>query len=36
VASLPLTADTTNAVARYMTHLNEIDSATYTGLYELK
>ncbi|CAG9222248.1 Kinase inhibitor [Paraburkholderia sabiae] len=36
VANLPLTADATNAVARYMTHLNEIDSATYTGLYELK
>jgi Raf kinase inhibitor-like YbhB/YbcL family protein len=36
VANLPLSADTTNAVARFMTHLNEIDSATYTGLYELK
>ncbi|ACC71317.1 YbhB/YbcL family Raf kinase inhibitor-like protein [Paraburkholderia phymatum] len=36
VTNLPLAADTTNAVARYMTHLNEIDSATYTGLYELK
>ena len=30
------TPDATNAVARFMTHLNEIDSATYTGLYELK
>ncbi|GLU35364.1 YbhB/YbcL family Raf kinase inhibitor-like protein [Trinickia caryophylli] len=35
-AHLPIGADTTNAVARFMTHLNEIDSATYTGLYELK
>ena len=34
--SLPLDANATNAVARFMTHLNEIDSATYTGLYELK
>ena len=33
---LPINADTTNAVARFMTHLNEIDSATYTGLYQLK
>ncbi|MBH9673005.1 kinase inhibitor, partial [Burkholderia contaminans] len=23
-------------VARFMIHLKEIDSATYTGLYELK
>jgi Raf kinase inhibitor-like YbhB/YbcL family protein len=36
VDKLPLTEDTTNAVARFMIHLNEIDSATYTGLYELK
>ncbi|MGV2289575.1 YbhB/YbcL family Raf kinase inhibitor-like protein [Trinickia sp. YCB016] len=36
VANLPITAETTNAVARFMTHLNEIDSTTYTGLYELK
>jgi Raf kinase inhibitor-like YbhB/YbcL family protein len=36
VAQLPLTAEATNAVARFMTHMNEIDSATYTGLYELK
>jgi Raf kinase inhibitor-like YbhB/YbcL family protein len=36
VDSLPLTSETTNAVARFMIHLNEIDSATYTGLYELK
>lgn len=33
---LPLDANATNAVARFMTHLNEIDSATYTGLYQLK
>jgi hypothetical protein len=32
--SLDVTA--TNAVARFMVHLNEIDSATYTGLYQLK
>jgi Raf kinase inhibitor-like YbhB/YbcL family protein len=36
VAQLPVTPDTTNAVARFMTHLNELDSTTYTGLYELK
>ncbi|ONA19634.1 YbhB/YbcL family Raf kinase inhibitor-like protein [Burkholderia pseudomallei] len=36
VDSLPITKETTNAVARFMIHLNEIDSATYTGLYELK
>jgi hypothetical protein len=36
VDRLPITAETTNAVARFMTHLNEIDSTTYTGLYELK
>jgi Raf kinase inhibitor-like YbhB/YbcL family protein len=36
VAHLPINAETTNAVARFMTHLNEIDSTTYTGLYELK
>ncbi|KQR90023.1 kinase inhibitor [Burkholderia sp. Leaf177] len=35
-AQLPVDTSTTNAVARFMTHLNEIDSATYTGLYELK
>jgi Raf kinase inhibitor-like YbhB/YbcL family protein len=35
-AHLPVDTATTNAVARFMTHLNEIDSATYTGLYELK
>jgi Raf kinase inhibitor-like YbhB/YbcL family protein len=35
-ANLALDANATNAVARFMTHLNEIDSATYTGLYELK
>ncbi|WP_277185593.1 YbhB/YbcL family Raf kinase inhibitor-like protein [Caballeronia sp. BR00000012568055] len=33
---LPIDPNATNAVARFMTHLNEIDSATYTGLYELK
>jgi Raf kinase inhibitor-like YbhB/YbcL family protein len=36
VAHLPITADTTNAVARFMIHLNEIDSTNYIGLYELK
>jgi Raf kinase inhibitor-like YbhB/YbcL family protein len=36
VAQLPITADTTNAVARFMIHLNEIDSTSYIGLYELK
>jgi Raf kinase inhibitor-like YbhB/YbcL family protein len=36
VDALPLGTDATNAVARFMIHLNEIDSATYTGLYELK
>ncbi|CAG4886456.1 YbhB/YbcL family Raf kinase inhibitor-like protein [Paraburkholderia gardini] len=36
VAHLPINAEVTNAVARFMTHLNEIDSTTYTGLYELK
>ncbi|WJF89395.1 YbhB/YbcL family Raf kinase inhibitor-like protein [Paraburkholderia bonniea] len=36
VAQLPLEAQTTNAIARFMIHLNQIDSATYTGLYELK
>ncbi|MGN6082841.1 YbhB/YbcL family Raf kinase inhibitor-like protein [Trinickia sp.] len=36
VERLPITPETTNAVARFMTHLNEIDSTTYTGLYELK
>lgn len=36
VPHLPVTEETTNAVARFMTHLNEIDSTIYTGLYELK
>jgi Raf kinase inhibitor-like YbhB/YbcL family protein len=36
VSNLPVSAETTNAVARFMTHLNEIDSTTHTGLYELK
>ncbi len=36
VAHLPINAETTNAVARFMTHLNELDSTTYTGLYEVK
>ncbi|HTH59397.1 MAG TPA: YbhB/YbcL family Raf kinase inhibitor-like protein [Paraburkholderia sp.] len=36
VAELPISVDTTNAIARYLMHINEIDSATYTGLYELK
>jgi phosphatidylethanolamine-binding protein (PEBP) family uncharacterized protein len=35
-AHLPVSPDTTNAVARFMIHLNEIDSTTCTGLYELK
>ncbi|MGI4982926.1 MAG: YbhB/YbcL family Raf kinase inhibitor-like protein [Janthinobacterium lividum] len=35
VASLPVEANMTNAVARFMLHLNEIDSATVTGLYEI-
>ncbi len=33
---LPLDSSATNAVARFMTHLNEIDSASYTGVYALK
>jgi Raf kinase inhibitor-like YbhB/YbcL family protein len=36
VPHLPVNAETTNAVARFMTHLNELDSTTHTGLYELK
>ena len=36
VVHLPINAETTNAIARFMTHLNEIDSTTHTGLYELK
>lgn len=36
VDSLPITPDTTNAIARFMIHLNEIASASYTGLYALK
>jgi hypothetical protein len=36
VPQRPVTPETTNAVARFMTHLNEIDSTTYVGLYELK
>ncbi|TCF98972.1 kinase inhibitor [Paraburkholderia strydomiana] len=36
VPHLPINAETTNAVARFMTHMNEIDSTTHTGLYELK
>lgn len=36
VESLPVPAEATNAVARFMTHLNQIASVTYTGLYELK
>jgi Raf kinase inhibitor-like YbhB/YbcL family protein len=36
VAHLPIEASTTNAVARFMTQLNELGSTTYTGLYELK
>ena len=36
VPHLPVNAETTNGVARLMTHLNELDSTTHTGLYELK
>lgn len=36
VAQLPVTAETTNAVARFITHQNELDCTAYTGLYELK
>ncbi|GAB7538882.1 YbhB/YbcL family Raf kinase inhibitor-like protein [Burkholderia sp. 22PA0106] len=36
VDSLPITPDTTNAVARFMIHLNQVASASYTGLYALK
>jgi len=32
----PVTADASNPIARYLTHINEIDSATYTELYEPK
>jgi hypothetical protein len=35
-AQLPLAPETTNAVARLLIHQNELDSTTYTGLYELK
>jgi Raf kinase inhibitor-like YbhB/YbcL family protein len=35
VDSLPITPDTTNAVARFMIHLNQIAAAEYTGLYLL-
>jgi Raf kinase inhibitor-like YbhB/YbcL family protein len=35
VDSLPVGPDTTNAIARFMVHLNEIASASYTGLYQL-
>ncbi|MDE1182857.1 YbhB/YbcL family Raf kinase inhibitor-like protein [Paraburkholderia sp.] len=36
VPHLPLNADVTNAIARFMTHLNEVDSTAYTGMYQLK
>lgn len=36
VDSLPITPDTTNAIARFMIHMNQIASAEYTGLYQLK
>ncbi|WP_153099917.1 YbhB/YbcL family Raf kinase inhibitor-like protein [Paraburkholderia hayleyella] len=35
VAHLPLDASTTNAIGRFMIHLNELASAAYTGLYAL-
>ncbi len=35
LAQLPLNAETTNAIARFMIHLNVLDSAAYTGLYAL-
>ncbi|CAN0622735.1 YbhB YbcL family protein [Burkholderia multivorans] len=36
VDSLPVTPDTTNAIARFMIHLNQIAAAEFTGLYQLK
>lgn len=36
VDRLPLTGDATNAVARFMIHLNELDSTTVMGLYEVR
>jgi hypothetical protein len=36
VEQWPVPADTANPIARYLTHINEIDSATYTELYEPK
>jgi hypothetical protein len=36
VDQLPVPADATNAVGRFMIHLNQLASATYTGLYEIK
>lgn len=35
VDALPITPDTTNAIARFMIHLNQIASASYTGFYQL-
>ncbi|TWI54146.1 phospholipid-binding protein, PBP family [Pseudomonas duriflava] len=35
VERLPLPEDATNAVARFMIHLNQISSAVYTGLYAI-
>jgi hypothetical protein len=36
VAHLQIPAYPTNGVARLLTNLNQIDSTTHTGLYELK
>jgi len=36
VDSLPVSPDTPNAIARFMLHMNQIASAEYTGLYQLK
>jgi Raf kinase inhibitor-like YbhB/YbcL family protein len=36
VEKLDISPDTTNAVARFMTNLNEVDSASVTALYELR
>ena len=36
VEQLPVPAEATNAVGRFMIHLNQLATATYTGLYEIK
>lgn len=35
VEALPLHADVTNAIARFMLHMNELASASITGLYAI-